>query len=170
MYPSQQLGVAWIGQDVVESVAGEADQSFPRETGGVLMGYWTADKSEVVITSVIGPGPNAIHGRSSFSPDAHFQEQAIAERYALSGRRHTYLGDWHVHPNAKRASLSWKDLRTMARIASCPEARAPSPLMAIVYGTPLNWRLSVWVGQVTKSKGLFSPCRMQTHQLALKIL
>jgi integrative and conjugative element protein (TIGR02256 family) len=77
---------------------GEAAARYPLETGGVFMGYWADDRTAVV-TQAIGPGPNAYHHRHRFAPDQEWQTTEIAEYYRASGRRETYLGDWHTHPD-----------------------------------------------------------------------
>jgi integrative and conjugative element protein (TIGR02256 family) len=105
------------------------------------MGYWP-DPSTVVISDVIGPGPNAKHTRHSFSPDAKYHDDEIERIYVVSNRLHTYLGDWHTHPNGSTGT-SRKDRKTLSAIASDPGARAPRPLMAILAGNK-NWRLAIW--------------------------
>ena len=72
----------------------EASEMFPLETGGTYMGWWSY-ACTAVITTEIGPGPNASHGRHHFQPDQEWQLEQIARHYVASGRRETYLGDWH---------------------------------------------------------------------------
>src|SRR3954464_11679823 len=80
-------------------------RAFPVETGGVLMGFVTMER--IVVTSIVGPGPRAVHRRYSFTPDAEWQQKQVAELYERSGRRDAYLGDWHTHPGGgTRASLT----------------------------------------------------------------
>jgi integrative and conjugative element protein (TIGR02256 family) len=107
----------------------EGRRTFPLETGGILMGFVTAEYT--VVTSVIGPGPQAIHRRHSFTPDAKWQQGRVAELYERSGRRDTYLGDWHTHPDGStRASLTdWVAAWTIARSR---DARCPNPVMVIL--------------------------------------
>jgi integrative and conjugative element protein (TIGR02256 family) len=120
----------------------EAERAFPNETGGVLIGYWVKFYEEAVITHVTGPGPKAVHCPRSFFPDSEYQETEITNHYHTSGRLHTYLGDWHTHPKAA-AYLSGTDKKTMRRIASHSEARAPIPLMAVLGEGP-DWILKIW--------------------------
>lgn len=105
------------------------------------MGYWP-DFTSVVITDVIGPGPNAKRDRFSFHPDVAHHDDEITRIYLASGRLHTYLGDWHTHPKGA-ARMSPKDRKTLRAIASDPFARAPRPLMAILAGSQ-NWNIGVW--------------------------
>lgn len=125
----------------------EAKRTDPLETGGVLLGYW-ADTGEVVVASVVGPGPAAVHRRDRFLPDHAYQEREVALAYRESGRRITYLGDWHSHPSGL-GTLSRRDRVTLRRIGNNPGARAPRPLMAIVTSR-VKWDLSVWHGELRK--------------------
>lgn len=120
----------------------EADQSYPCETGGVLMGYWAFPYTEIVITQAIGPGPQAFHDRFSFIPDHQFHDLEIARVYETSGRLHTYLGDWHSHPDSS-AYISKLDSQTLKKIASYGPARTMVPLMAIL-GAGAPWELRIW--------------------------
>lgn len=135
---------AWMHRHALEVIIAEADRSHPLETGGVLLGYWAVSSREVVIMQVIGPGPGAVHKAHGFIPDYAYQEQRIAEHYQASASRHTYLGDWHTHPDTPKTRLSWRDRQTLRRIASCKEARSPTPLMAIFAGAPGNWTTTIW--------------------------
>lgn len=122
----------------------EAKHAFPNETGGVLIGYWAVLFQEIVLTTVVGPGPHAIHGTDSFMPDSEYQEAEIARYYHASGRLHTYLGDWHTHPNSS-PRMSRIDRKTLKNIAGDPDARTPVPIMAILAGGK-PWTLRVWRG------------------------
>jgi len=120
----------------------EASAKFPRETGGVLMGYHLPQEKQVVITAIIGPGPLANHGSSSFTPDHLYQIGEIASLYEASGREHTYLGDWHSHPRG-RAVPSPTDLGVLARISLTASARCPEPLLLLIAGGR-SWDLTFW--------------------------
>lgn len=121
----------------------EANRALPFETGGVLLGYWSEDRSEVAITDVTGPGPRASHSKTEFIPDDEYQDRLIDEIYARSGRRHRYLGDWHTHPFGEE-SLSYKDRRTLQRIAGSEGKGVLDPLMAVLASNHEAWRLCVW--------------------------
>lgn len=135
----------WISREHALEIVKLAAQEAPRETGGVLMGYWTSDGSDVVITHVVGPGAGALHTPTRFVPDQDAHLRQIAAIYFQSDRVSTYLGDWHSHPGG-RGLLSASDRRTLRRIASTPTARIECPLMGIVAGDEEEeWHLTVWV-------------------------
>lgn len=132
----------WIGPRVIRELITEANLETPFETGGVLLGYWSDSDSSVVVQDHVGAGPQATRGRGWFVPDAEYQEDEIAIRYEASGRRTTYLGDWHSHPNGT-TTLSRRDRRTLRGIAKFGDARAANPLMVVLAGGE-PWRFGVW--------------------------
>ena len=119
------------------------------------MGYWAPRGVEVVITHSIGPGRTSTHTDSTFEPDPAYQQEHIARIYAESGRVCTYLGDWHSHPRPDE-TLSRRDTRTLYKIATDPQARAPTPIMGILTKRR-SWDLIFWKASV----GRF------THRLTL---
>lgn len=121
----------------------EADDKIPNETGGLLFGYWVEQFREVVVTSVVGPGPGAEHHRSRFVPDDKYQEEELARLYQQHGRLQTYLGDWHTHPVGP-AYLSKLDRRTLSKIASFQSARIPCPVMVVMSRGEDDWILAAW--------------------------
>jgi len=135
--------VIWIAQHVLESLRDEADRRFPRETGGVLLGYRAADTGELVVTGAIGPGPRAIHDEGRFRPDQRYHVAEIARHYVKSGRTLSYLGDWHTHPGGD-GRLSTRDLTCLRTIANCREARVRRPIMLVLAGGP-EWRPFGWL-------------------------
>ena len=122
--------ITWISASCLAYLIHEGKRTVPNETGGVLMGYWPSEGS-VVITHVIGPGPDARHTRYAFYPDLDFHDREIERVYSESGRMSTYFGDWHTHPDGGNGA-SQRDRKTLLNIACAPEARAPKPLMAIL--------------------------------------
>ena len=119
----------WLAAGVEEALFHEATSHAPHETGGVLMGWSTGE--DICVTNVIGPGPDATHERTSFLPDNKWQAEQIATLYERSGRRLSYLGDWHTHPGHQPVP-SLRDRRTLRAIARHKAARCPRPVMAIL--------------------------------------
>lgn len=129
----------WIANPALSSMLKLAQEQYPRETGGMLLGYVAEDRS-VVVRSIIGPGPNAVHERTGFVPDGAYQQAVLEERFRASAGRETYLGDWHTHPEGD-PSLSRLDKRTLARIAGESSSRTAHPVMAILGRGSGDWVL-----------------------------
>lgn len=128
----------WLSEIAESFMRAEADRSYPNETGGVLIGY-VADNAQPVIVAAIGPGPNAHHSPNRFQPDHAWQCAQLEEIYNNSDGLHTYLGDWHTHPNSS-PNMSWLDRRTIRAIAKHSPAMCTHPLMLIGGGSPDKWQ------------------------------
>ncbi len=127
---------------VLAEMEAEAERHFPSESGGVLLGYRPpGHRRALQVTEVVGPGPRARHRRHRFEPDGAWQATEIAAAYERSGRTVTYLGDWHSHPRGS-GRPSGLDRATARKIARSPKARAPRPLLIILFGEPESWRLA----------------------------
>lgn len=141
--PEPQRVLVTFSAELLAQAKCEVDATFPFESGGVLMGSWQSP-TDVVVRAVIGPGPKAEHKLFAFRPDLTWQHEQIASHYLQSEGTVTYLGDWHSHPRAEHGRLSYRDQQALYSIMSTPEAQCPAPLMAILWGAPDAWSLSVW--------------------------
>ena len=149
---------------VLESLSIEAKAKYPLETGGVLMGYFGEPGNVSVIMYASGPGPNAIHLRNYYRPDQKFDESQIATIYRESGRQITYLGDWHTHP-APIDKLSYKDRKTLKKIAMYKNAHVNTPLMLIL-SYHCQWKALIWQGILIRKRCWRK--RLVTNSLAVR--
>ncbi|MER9262484.1 Mov34/MPN/PAD-1 family protein [Mesorhizobium sp. M0619] len=155
---------AWLPNTLIQECADEADTKFPLETGGTLMGWWLSPDTAVV-SAMIGPGPGALHERFRFQPDQQWQVEQIAAHYESSGRRETYLGDWHSHPGAPSGALSWTDRGVLRRVIATREARCALPLMMILWGSSGTWQLTAWRAQTMPRVVLWEKLHLDPVQI-----
>jgi len=138
----------WFDRGALNELLEEAKRYRLRETGGALFGWH--DDHEVVVSRILGPGPNARHGLSHFEPDHKWQGTEGRRIYNESNRSVAYVGDWHTHPRGA-ARPSAQDKKTMASIAKDRDFRTPHPLSLIV-GRPTRrsrtLRIYVWNGKM----------------------
>lgn len=133
-------GRAWILTTALSAMRVEVACHLEQETGGLLLGY--ANGEDLVIADIVGSGPNARRTKHTFLPDNEWQTNQLAKAYRASGRIHTYLGDWHTHPSGGGA-LSWRDVRTLRRVAHTNAARAPRPISLVLVPGP-DEVIAVW--------------------------
>lgn len=160
---------AWVLRTALDRMRQEADAKFPLETGGMLIGYCSADDADVVVTGMVGPGPNAIHRRSRFVPDYTYHHQEIKRIYDDSCGMITYLGDWHSHPK-DHPYLSMYDRRALRNIARFPENYVERPVMLVLGGIDDGrqdgWTAAAW--RISPLKRLLWPLweylRLEIHQ------
>lgn len=154
--------LVWLDADAFAAMSVEATLLSPLETGGVMMGRWAVGQAWV--SSVIGPGPNASHRSHGFTPDYDFQEGEIARRFRASSGAETYLGDWHTHPGASRASPSSQDRHTLGKIARDPASQTTRPLMMILVGGPDRWTPASFVGCLPKIFPRWAPVAARRYR------
>ena len=134
-------GQVIVSHSVLSRMTAEAARRFPKESGGVLLGYSDPDDKRIShIVDQLGPGPRSKHHTHRFEPDGEWQDEQIGLKYAKSGRTIAYLGDWHSHPRGS-GKPSGLDQSTAKAIAHCKEARVGHPLMLIIFGKPGDWEI-----------------------------
>lgn len=153
----------WVYHPVLKLLTVEASAKAPLETGGILMGYFGQPGNIPVILWATGPGSQAVHRRNYYHPDYEFDESQIATMYKKTGQQITYLGDWHTHP-APSARLSYRDKRTLRRIAVSKSARVGTPLM-LVLSYDNQWDATIWQGKLHKN--YIWPNRLFTTKLTV---
>jgi integrative and conjugative element protein (TIGR02256 family) len=106
------------------------------ETGGWLLGYWSADGAAVVLTHATPPGPRGAPDGVTVSDEGHsaYFEQA----WNWSDGRVTFLGDWHTHPAGVPLPSS-TDRAAMRQLAENAAFDTPTPLIAIVTHPGHRW-------------------------------
>ena len=121
----------WISRRDLTTLVRLAEEKEPRETGGLLVGYFSADDKDVVITGITGPGPKAKHGRYSFCPDYNADRVEMTRIFEESNGLAWYLGDWHTHPTGP-AYLSLLDRKALKNIAKFDGNHVKRPIMLIL--------------------------------------
>jgi integrative and conjugative element protein (TIGR02256 family) len=130
----------WLARGAWGMMEGLGTNSHPNETGGLLLGY-VADRGDVVVKAIVGPGPKARHFRHRFVPDVEYQQSALEAHHFATLGQESYLGDWHTHPDSS-AVLSCRDKKTLRNIAAEPKAYVAKPLMAILFGGRYTWGIA----------------------------
>ena len=118
---------------------GKAGQN---ETGGILVGRYTAAHDSAVVTSVSDAPRDSRAGGTWFSRGVAGLQNWLN---GLWKSETYYLGEWHFHPFAL-ASPSGDDLAEMRSIANTESYHCPEPILLIVGGDPKeNWHVKLFI-------------------------
>lgn len=82
----------------VEMYAYMQDTYETAEAGGVLLGRYILNSSDVVVDEISTPVVEDCCTRTSFLRSAYLHQQAIDAAWFASGGTRNYLGEWHTHP------------------------------------------------------------------------
>lgn len=108
-------------------------QSGRRETGGILVGHYSAALDCAVVSAVRSAPSDSRRGASWFARGTHGLQAWLDELWRA--QQHYYLGEWHFHPYAA-PDPSPTDCAQMRRIAHDPSYRCPEPVLLIIGGDP----------------------------------
>ena len=108
-----------IPGEVLESVFEECDRYDHDETGGRMVGHFSADRGTLVVRAVgvIEPGPNAKRTSTSFFQDGDYQTE-VFRRLEAKDPSIEHLGNWHTHHVNGYPRLSPGDVTTYRRIVN----------------------------------------------------
>ena len=114
-----------------------------RETGGILVGRYSATLDCARVSAASGPPADSVRGPSWFERGTRGLQAWLERRWTSRGDH--YLGEWHFHPYAAPVP-SDTDLQQLARIARTVDYRCPEPLLLILGGDPAGrWSISAHV-------------------------
>ena len=99
IFPTSNGGKLEIGHSALFAMLRfRQDNPWKREAGGVLMGRYIRESTDVVIDSVTVPMRGDRRGRLNFFRDRDRHQQAIDRAWQESEGTTHYLGEWHTHP------------------------------------------------------------------------
>lgn len=103
----------------------------PKETGGVLVGYYVEAQDCAIVTEVSEAPPDSRSGRYFFVRGIAGLQQWLDKLWCKE--RNFYLGDWHSHPGkAPRASPT--DILQLEEIAEDESRKCPEPVAILIGG------------------------------------
>lgn len=104
--------------------------SIHRETGGILIGYYTDDLFTAVVTEITHPHKNSRSSYAWFYRGIAGLKQLLIQRWKEPESRY-YLGEWHYHPT-KDVVPSLDDMNQMVKISREENYNCRKPVMLIV--------------------------------------
>lgn len=107
------------------------------ETGGILIGQYTTDRSTALVLEATPPPTDSERGRSWFVRGVAGLRELLRRRWHSKTPRY-YVGEWHFHP-AAAVEPSSDDLDQMVRIADTREYSCKEPVLLIL-GRPAGER------------------------------
>lgn len=90
-------------------------QTSDREAGGLLLGRFFADSSDVLVDEATRPTQKDRRWRFAIWRGKRAAQEIVDSAWGASGGTRNYLGEWHSHPESL-PSPSKKDLSNWSRI------------------------------------------------------
>ena len=109
--------------------------SYPYETGGILIGRYSDDLKWAEITTITGAPAESKQTLCSF---VRSTRGIITKLKRAWQKQQYYFGEWHYHPNAS-PKPSALDLKTMVNLSKDEDLGCPEPILLVIGGSSSNW-------------------------------
>jgi integrative and conjugative element protein (TIGR02256 family) len=132
-----------IGVENVGEILRYCQESSPQETGGILLGRYSAAHDCALIEKVTGAPVDSQMGRTWFVRGV----RGLQAKLDLLWHRNEgyYLGEWHFHPFGSPIPSS-VDVKQLQKIARSRLYRCPEPMLMILGGDPANsWTMRAFL-------------------------
>ena len=130
----------------LQQIVAECINAGLNETGGILIGSYSADGSTAIVFEATARPADSLAGRTTFQRGTRGLRSLLQTRWK-TGKY--YVGEWHFHPGGLPEPSS-DDFESMKSIAANPNYQCPEPVMIILGGNP--------AGSYSLSASVF-PCK-----------
>lgn len=135
-------------QEEITHILTECNLAAGRETGGILIGYYTSEHDTAVIVEATNATSDSQSGTNWFFRGIKDLQSKLHLLWVFSKRQY-YLGEWHYHPGGD-PSPSGTDVNQMMKIAASNKYRCPEPVLLLVGGVFGAFQLKAYVFIVNK--------------------
>ncbi len=137
-----------LPQASLDSILEHVRNANKKETGGILIGVYSENHSTAIISLVTGPPSDSASGFYWFKRGIKGLKQIIEKCWTNNSY---YLGEWHFHPMSSPKPSS-QDIKQIREIAFSNQYNCPEPIMLIIGGSYLSYKISVFVFEKQSSK------------------
>ncbi len=117
-----------LPDDVAKYMRRRTSRAKAKETGGILIGYYSADLNLATVLRATGAPNDSRSGSTWFTRGIAGLDEML--RRAWRADQH-YLGEWHYHPGGL-PEASPSDRAQMHKIASDPKMQCATPVLLIL--------------------------------------
>jgi hypothetical protein len=115
------------------------ERELPRETGGILLGYFDQVLDSLFIVDALPAPDDSLGERTGFIRGVDGLEAFIGEASRRTGQIVRYVGEWHSHPQGHGSQASGLDIVLLGHLAAALEADGLPAVMLIVAEADESW-------------------------------
>lgn len=118
-----------VSDDLINYLFQTGEKLYPKEFGGILIGYYIDDFKTLKITNTILPKMFK-SSKTSFERDTLGIEARLKQYYKEIPSKY-YVGEWHTHPDAS-VTPSLLDLKAIQSIGGYSKVAIKNPVFLIL--------------------------------------
>lgn len=118
-----------IQHSLLDTLVLHGRDHYPKEFGGILVGYYSEDKRTVNIINSILP-TDFVSTKTTFERGVEGLKEEL-EKYYYQNPSLVYIGEWHTHPNVDPVP-SHTDYNAMRLIVNADSVSINNPVMIII--------------------------------------
>lgn len=118
--PTSREGNGWgfmLDADVLAKAECLRMKALPKETGGVLIGYFDVPRRCIYVVDALPPPPDSIEHETAFIRGYDGLQDDLDRVKERTGGQVTYVGEWHSHPDGADVDMSDDDKVLLATIS-----------------------------------------------------
>lgn len=158
LHENDSFGIE-IKEETINEIYDICKNSFPKETGGILIGKYSPDLKRAQISIVTGAPLDSRSGGTWFHRGTNGLQQLLDEVWEREGS--FYLGEWHYHPGGTPIP-STQDIIEMKKISKNKTYNCPEPILIIAGNTSTyDWHLGVYIFNESEKSISLRPINMK---------
>jgi integrative and conjugative element protein (TIGR02256 family) len=131
-----------VKQELLDELYNVGMHHYPKEFGGLLVGYYADDYKTCFIETTILPKKYK-SSRYSFERGKEGLKKKLTEYYSNDPKLF-YVGEWHTHPDSSTVP-SGTDYKAMSEIAESDDVLIQNPILLILGITNDNYTYDFFI-------------------------
>lgn len=107
----------YIDEGAISQMQLLRDEALPKETGGILLGYYDFNVNSVVVVAGMPPPGDSKHSRTGFERGILGVKESVEAAAIRTAGIVGYIGEWHSHPPGHSTDPSRDDLIQLTHLA-----------------------------------------------------
>jgi integrative and conjugative element protein (TIGR02256 family) len=124
-----------ISRDSLKTARAECFKNPDRETGGILVGRYSEDRTTAYISGMLPPPLDSRRSRTWFIRGTKGLKELLSRIWKDEST--FYLGEWYYHPHSS-PQPSLVDGISMRDVADDPNSQCTAPILLILGGDPAD--------------------------------
>lgn len=132
-----------LPKSIYQEIINECGRAKTYETGGILVGHYSQNMKNAIVTHATNPTEDSKHGKSIFLRGRKGL-MSILNSYWIEKKEY-YIGEWHYHPRFS-PNPSHTDIKQMKQLSSNLKLKCPEPILLIIgQDNESDWLINVSV-------------------------